>query len=96
MEEHKIEVPTQRHISEKQTSLGRVMPYTITIIPTANHGFVVNIGCCQLAFAGTAAVGSLLKVLEQYLYNPEECERLYSDSKYPEPRPSGARQEDPY
>jgi hypothetical protein len=70
---------------------GKVTNHTITITPTANFGFVVNVGCGTFAFENDS---SLLTALGEFLVNPEKAEKEYNsinpspaaDQHQPQPR----------
>lgn len=51
------------------------LPRPINILPTANGGFVVAIGCAQLAFED---VVGMLGFLREYLASPLEWEKAYN------------------
>ncbi len=54
--------------------LGKVINYRIIIEPTANFGFSVKVGCCELAFEDKT---SLIDGLKDYLDDPEIHEKQY-------------------
>lgn len=55
----------------------RAIPYRITIDPTINGGFIVEVGCVKVAYASPEA---LIKDLAEYLKNPVEVEKEYKKS----------------
>jgi hypothetical protein len=60
--------------------LGKVIPHTITIEPSDNHGFVIKIGCG--VFTALSASQMLLD-LQEYLKDPEKWETEYNKSRGP-------------
>lgn len=55
--------------------IGKVINYNIKIEPSANFGFVVNVGCGLFVFADT---DSLENGLRDYLHDPEKYEIEYN------------------
>ena len=57
----------------------KAMPYSITIDPSENNGFIMRIGCVQLVYTKTI---ELLDDLRSYILNPvllEKQYRMYKD-----------------
>ena len=52
--------------------IGKVIEHNISITPTINSGFIVQVGCCSACFSNSA---EMLAGLEEYLANPKEFER---------------------
>ena len=59
----------------KTLEFGRFMPHNISIEPTENNRFVVRVGCAVLTFI---SVEEVLEALGEYLANPTECEKTYT------------------
>lgn len=56
--------------------LGTAIPYTITIEPTKNKGFVVRVGCAVLAYESKE---KLINDLRAYLDDPELYMKEYAN-----------------
>lgn len=54
-----------------------MLPKIITIRPIT-HGYLVNVGCCELPFSDG---DELLDELRRYLMNPEAVEKEYLDAQ---------------
>ena len=52
-------------------ALGKACRYVINIEPTANQGFIVNIGCARLAYANKE---DLIAGISKYLNDPQGME----------------------
>jgi len=55
-------------------ALGKACRYVINIEPTANQGFIVNIGCARLAYANKE---DLIAGISKYLNDPQGMEEAY-------------------
>ena len=55
--------------------LGKAIKHVITIEPTANHGFIVRIGCGNFAYNNA---GQLINDLDSYLADPKLYENDYN------------------
>lgn len=53
--------------------------HNIQIIPSANNGFIINVGCCSMCYGDSA---SLLLDLKKFLENPEKIEKDYNEFCY--------------
>lgn len=62
--------------------LGKAINYEIHIMPSANKGFVVHIGCGMFVAADKA---SLKDQLGEYLDNPQKFEKAYNEIQPPAP-----------
>ena len=54
----------------------KAIPYDILIRPTPNEGFIVEVGCVKVVYAGWA---SLIQDLSEYLAEPEKFEKQYNN-----------------
>ncbi len=61
--------------------LGKAIPHKITIKPSANKGFIVDIGCGTFVAENTT---SLLNGIKEYLYDPWGLEKEYNHKLEPE------------
>jgi hypothetical protein len=52
----------------------KAIPYEIRIFPTVNEGFVVIVGCCNLAYTDK---NKLIADMAEFLNNPKKLERQY-------------------
>ena len=50
------------------------IPYDILIKPTPNQGFIVEVGCVKVVYAGWT---NLIQALTEYLSDPEGVEKQY-------------------
>ena len=57
-------------------ALGKACPYKITITPSHNMGFTMNIGCYEGVYPDGASV---LGGISRYLGNPEAVEKEYNE-----------------
>lgn len=54
----------------------KAIRYDILIRPTPNEGFIVEVGCVKVVYAGWA---SLIQDLSEYLAEPEKFEKQYNN-----------------
>jgi len=72
---------------------GKALPYDINITSSANNGFIVRVGCCEVVFSSRSEV---IAALTEYITEPEKVEQQYNKVNGPmneeEPAPdSGGR-----
>lgn len=51
------------------------IPYNILIRPTPNQGFIVEVGCVKVVYAGWT---NLIQDLTEYFAEPEKVEKQYN------------------
>lgn len=71
--------------------IGMIMPYTISIVPSSNMGFIVEVGCAKFV---AKDVDDLLEGLREYFKDTKKMEEAYSQ-KVPRIVPVGGIQQEP-
>ena len=60
----------------------RAIPHTVTIQPTDNSGFQVQVGCVTLAYPSSmVGIEALIDDLKQYLIEPKAVIKAYNTTR---------------
>ena len=65
--------------------LGKAIKHNILIEPSGNNGFMVTVGCGRFTFENPKG---LIDSLKEYLNNPEELQKMYTECLGPVTEPA--------